>query len=273
MVKQEVAPETTETPGTSETTETVAAETTETEAADTAEGGEEPATEEAGSEAKVENQIPYARFKKINDERKALLEENARLKASAPKPSEPVADPKSKLTGKLKVAPAGLNEMEQMEWYIANGVELHAPRVVETFMQEKFGMSLDAASAILAQSGQMTHETIVTRFEAACKDRGLDPRNEALRDSIGFIMDKNKFTRFDDAFNALYGETKAAPAAPKRRPNGAEVGGVQGSGLSKVSALPFTTAEATKLAAEGKRIGTPTVTEILAARQEKTARR
>lgn len=252
-------------------TETVA-ETVETEtevetAADDSAGdhGDDDAEGEPDQQGKAS--IPYARFKDVNGKRKAAeakaIELQAKLDALTPKKEEKAVEPKARLRG-LKQAPADWTPMEQMEHYIMAAVEAH-PEIIEGILEKKFGMSVDAAAATLAQARPRVQRDIRTEFETACKAHGLDPNDKLVQHMVGTAMDGGLARTFDEAMDAFVkpkGNGKTT-TTERRRVNGAETDSVDVSGLTRVNKTFLSKDEATALAAQGKRVVQKSVVELL----------
>lgn len=245
----------------------------EIETADESAGTENTETAETvADEAGAEGPIPYRRFHEVNEAKKAAEAELATAKAKlaalekpAPEPEKPKPDPKAKLKGGIPKAPDGLSAEQQFEWYVRSGLDMHVDDVMEDYFQRKFGQSPDAVAAITAQNARTTRDTIIKDYTAAAKSRGLDPENTHIKKAVGLMMDSGEFETFSAAFESLYGPAKkATPTTRATNGHGAEIDGLDPGALSRVRSMPKTTKEAMNLAAAGKMIEQPSVTEILA---------
>ena len=245
--------------------------TTETPADDSADG-EEESTEDSGTdqETKGETNVPYSRFKSVNERRKAaeakLAEVEAKLAAATPKEGPKPPSPKDKLKRGLKPAPADMTALEQMEYYALETLEQH-PEILDAWFERKFGMPADQAAATLAHTTTTTRETIVAQFEKACSERGLDPKNPAVQDAVGRMMDSKNYKTFGEAMD-VFVKPKTNGNPPRKIVKGAETSGVDVVGLSRVRVLPKTAREAGILAAQGKSIEHVSVSDILKASVE-----
>jgi hypothetical protein len=255
--EEEVATETTEEP-------TV----TDTPADDSADGDEDGTEAEPEShETKGETNVPYSRFKSVNERRKAAearaAELEAKLAAATPKEEPKPVSPRDRLKRTLTPAPADMTPLEQMEHYALQTIELH-PEILDSWFESKFGMPADQAAATLAHTTTTTRETIVAQFEKACGDRGLDPKNPAVQDAVGRMMDSKKYKSFGEAMD-VFVKPKTNGTAPRKVVKGAETQCVDVVGLSRVRVLPKTAKEAGVLAAQGKSIEHVSVSDILKA--------
>lgn len=241
---------------------------TDTPADDSADGDTGAADDAgAGQAAAGDSNVPYSRFKQVNERRKAAeartAELEAKLAALAPKePPKPVSA-RDKLKRSLTPAPADMTPLEQMEHYALETIEQH-PEILDAWFERKFGMPADQAAATLAHTTTTTRETIVAQFEKACGDRGLDPKNPAVQDAVGRMMDSKKFKSFGEAMD-VFVKPKTNGTAPRQVAKGAESQGVVVDGLSRVRILPKTAKEAGVLAAQGKAIEHVSVSDILKA--------
>ena len=255
--------------GTGETASTETAENTpitETSADDSAAGDTDDSGETAGGATETAGtQIPYDRFKKVNEQRKAAeakaAELQARIDELTPKPK---VEAKDKLKRSLKQAPADMTPLEQMEFYGLSTLEEH-PEVLDAWFERKFGMSPEAAAATLAHTTTTSRATILGQFEKACNDRGLDPRNPSVQEAVGRLMDSKKFNSFGEAMDVFVKPKTNGTVAPRKVGKGAESESVAVEGLSRVRILPRTAQEAHALAAKGQAIEHESVTNVLAA--------
>ena len=260
-------PETTTDAGT--VTEETATDTTEeapiteTPADDSADGEDgESEGDGEGQAASGKTNVPYDRFKSVNERRKSAELEVAALKAKleALTPKEPVRpeDPRAKLK-KIVAAPADFSPLEQFEYYGQQTLEKHLPEMLERLI----GMKPEAAAAVLGFSKDSSRETIKGQFEKACTDRGLNAKDANLQAIVGSAMDTGKFKTFGDAMD-VFVKPKTNGTGPKKVVGkGAESEGVDVGGLSRVRALPKNAKEAGVLAAQGKSVEHVSVTDIL----------
>jgi len=253
----EAAPEATE--------ETTA---TESPADDSVVGGEDGSEDHAAAQEEDagKTHVPYSRFKSINERRKAAeakaAELEAKLAALTPKPEPVVIAPKDKLKRGLRPAPADMTPLEQMEYFALETLEQH-PEVIDAWFERTFGMAPDVAAATLSYSSNATRDTIVGQFEKACGERGLDPKNPAIQDAVGRMMDSKKFKTFGEAMDVFVKPKTNGNSPVKKVVKGAESDGVEVGGLSRVRILPRTAREAAALAAQGKSIEQLSVTDLL----------
>jgi hypothetical protein len=241
---------------------------TDTPADDSADGdNDETETGTQDHEAKAESHIPYSRFKSVNERMKAAeakaAELEARLQALTPRVEPPPVLPKDKLKRSLKAAPADMSPLEQMEYYALETIEQHS-EVLDNWFEKKFGMTADQAAATLAHTTTTTRETIVAQFEKACSERGLDPRNPAVQDSVGRMMDSKKFKSFGEAMD-VFVKPKTNGTVQRKNVKGPETVGVEIGGLSSVRVLPKNAKEAGILASQGKSVEHVSVSDILKA--------
>ena len=240
---------------------------TDTSADDSA-GGDDGAVDDdaASQDATGKTNVPYSRFKNVNERRKAAELENAELKgrlaALEPKREEAkTASPKDRLKGVTPADPTW-TPAQQLEHYALETLEKH-PEIIDRRIKELFGMDPAAAAATLSYSKVSNQRTIRGEFEQACREHGLDPANEGVQNVIGGAMDTKKFRTFGEAMDAILPKTKSGTAPKKVNGKGAESDGVDVEGLSRVKALPKDAREAGVLAAQGKQIELRSVTDIL----------
>jgi len=243
---------------------------TETPADDSADGDED-ATEgdDTAQETKGDAHVPYARFKTVNERRKAAeakaAELEAKLAALIPKEEKKQVSPKEKLKG-LKPAPSDMPPLEQFEHYALETLEAH-PEILDAWFERKFGMAPDLAASTLVHSTKTTQAAIRQQFESACSERGLDPRNPTLQHMVGTAMDSGRAKSFAEAMD-VFAKPKQKTNGTTQKPTatkGAESNGVDVDGLSRVRVLPRTAREASLLAAQGKAIEHVSVSDILKA--------
>lgn len=263
----EVTPETGT--GTNDVAEESAEETpgAATLADDSAGGNGESEDDAEGHEAAGKTNVPYSRFKSVNDRRKAaeaaVAELQAQLAAQSQKAEAKPLTTADRLKKGLKAAPADMSALEQMEFYNLETMEQHLPEMFDRIFEAKFGMKPEAAAAVLGHSSVTTREQIVQQFEAAAGARGLDPKNPKLQDAVGRLMDSKQFKNFGEAMD-VFVKPKTNGIIPKKSTGkGAETDGLDVGGLSRVKALPKTAKEAGILAAQGKSIEHVSVSDIL----------
>ena len=249
-----------------ETTEE--AEVTETPADDSADGDDDGSEADAAAqEAAGKTNVPYSRFKNVNERRKAAeartAELEARLAALTPKEEVKPVAPKDRLKG-LKAAPMDMSPIEQMEFYGLQALEAH-PEILDQWFERKFGVKPEAAAATLAHSTVSTRDQIRSQFETACAARGLNSKDPNLQAIVGSAMDTGKFKSFGEAMD-VFVKPKTNGTSPKKVVGkGAESEGVDVGGLSRVRVLPKNAKEAGVLAAKGQAIEHVSVTDILKA--------
>jgi len=265
-------PETTADAGTANE-ETVTETTEETPVIDTpADDSADDDSEDSEGEVtaqgvKGETNVPYSRFKNVNERRKAAELKASELEAKLQKyegPKGPVAaTPKERIKG-LKAAPVDMTPIEQMEWYGVQALEAH-PEILDQWFERKFGVKPEAAAATLAHSTVSTRDQIRSQFEAACAARGLNSKDPNLQAIVGSAMDTGKFKSFGEAMD-VFVKPKTNGTSPKKVVGkGAESEGVDVGGLSRVRVLPKNAKEAGVLAAKGQAIEHVSVTDILKA--------
>jgi len=269
MAEPEIAPATGT--GTEETVVETPEETpiTGTPADDSADGEDEVLEADAAEvEAGTKTNVPYSRFKSVNERRKAAeartAELEAKLAALTPKEEAKPTQPKDKLKRTLTPAPADMTPLEQMEYYGLQTLETH-PEIFDAWFEKTFGIPADQAAATLAHATTTTRETIVAQFEKACEDRGLDPKNPSVQDAVGRLMDSKKYRNFGEAMDVFVKPKPSAPIQKKPATKGAESEGLALGGFSRVAVLPKTAKEAGILAAQGKAIEHVSVSDILRA--------
>jgi len=243
------------------------AEVTDTPADDSADGDDATDGDDSGHQAAAGTNVPYSRFKSVNDKRKAAeaksAELEAKLAALSPK-AEPVA-PKDRLKRALKPAPEGSTPLEAMEHYALETLETH-PEIFDQWFESKFGMPADQAAATLAHTTTTTREAIRSQFDAACGERGIDPKNPAVQDAVGRMMDSKKYRSFGEALDVFVKPKATTTTVTKKStPKGPESSGVDVDGLSRVRILPKSAREASELAAKGQRVEHMSVSDILRA--------
>lgn len=254
-------------------TEEAATETTEetdatdTPADDSADGDEDGSeADAAAAEAAGKTNVPYARFKSVNERRKMadakVAELEAKLAALTPKEEVKPVAPKDRLKRGITPAPADMTPLEQMEHYALQTLETH-PEILDAWFEKKFGMAPDAAAATLAYSKDSTQSTIRAQFEKACTERGLDPKDPNLQVMVGSAMDTKKFRTFGDAMDVFVKPKTNGSATKRQVGKGAESDGVDVTGLTRAGRSILTKDEATALAEKGQRVPQKSVVDIL----------
>lgn len=269
MADPETQPET----GTGEQEEVAQEATEETPAVDTPaddsadDEQDEPEVGTQDHEAKPETNVPYSRFKSVNERRKAAETENIELKAKlaalTPKEEAKPESPKARLKG-LQPAPADMTPLEQMEFYGLQALEKH-PEFLDKWFAAKFGMAPEQAAATLSYTTTSTQDTIRSQFEAACAERGLDSKSPAIRDAVGRMMDSNKYKNFGEAMD-VFVKPRTNGTKPQQKPEqkrGPETGGVDVTGLQRSVKTILDKNEATAMAEKGVRVPQKSITEIL----------
>jgi len=252
--------------------EDIAADPVEVEADESAEdeaGDADGDGEEVEAEASGKDVVRYSRFKSVNDRRKAAEAKAAALEAEVARlrPKEDKPQPKGikeRLKADYKPAPADLSALEQMQYYGVQALEQHLPEMLDQWFETKFGTKPEAAAATLAHSAVSTREQIIRQFTEAAESHGLNPKDDGLRSAVGVLMDTGKFKTFNEALDVF--KAAGVKVQQKTKPvngKGAEVEGVDLSGLVRVRNPIITTEQAMSLAAKGQRVEQRSVTEIL----------
>lgn len=260
-------PETTVAPGTTEPAETETTPTVETppggdvpEMTETGGGGEGTGGNEPGKsgEGKGEGPVPYARFKEVNEERKAFktrLEELERKFQSLDKPKDaPPPEPKK---AALVRPPQPITDPDEL-------FDFYATQVVDRRIKEIFGDPTVIKQAAVSYT-ESTQERVVREFNEAASARGLDPSNEPLRVAVAAALSSGKYNSMGSAIDSLFVAKPKAPETPAKPNggNGAARDGMSPTGLTRVTDLPMTKEEAMALTKQGKVAPQVSVMDIL----------
>lgn len=234
---------------TAQETETTASESVETPA------GAENTVATPQAEA-APGPIPYARFKEINEERKALKAQLEELQTKLAERATPVA-PAEPATP--EAPPEHLSAEAKLNWYIEKG----ARRLIES----ELGMPLKDAKTLLAVGRESAQDYAQRRWNDICRTNKVDPEDKEVMASVRDMVKKGYAP--EDAIElsaARLGKGKFAP--PSRAVATVESEGVTGVG-SVERWIPRDKAEATAGAAKGKKAPHLTIEEIFEARKRK----
>lgn len=230
----------------------------ESHAEETATTSAETQTTETGHDegtATVAHQIPYSRFKQVNDKlrdsklRIAELEEAVAAKSAA---TPVVLD--------LPEPPEGLTEKQRVAWYIQ--------KVGRKAVEDEIGMPLSELKNLLKVVPETSRASNEQKWKDACAERGLDPKDErVLEMTVGFV--KGNGMELDTAMDRVQSILKSTKAgvAPKQR---MENSGVNGS-MTVEKLLTWDKDSATEAAKAGKRSQHLTIEQIIAEKKKRAA--
>jgi hypothetical protein len=212
-------------------------------------------------------QIPYPRFKQVNDRLKeaklriAELEQANATSNASPPPGTTVAPGATAGSYDLPDPPANLNEKQRVAWYI-NTLGKQA-------VEADLGMSLADVKQLLSAVPDASRISAEQQWREACDAYGLDPKDEAtLELAIGYVKGNNM--DLDTAMSKVKQIVKpeAAPvtkgvSTPQRMENT----GVNGN-LTAEDFLTWDKKAAVDAAHAGKRSRHLTIEEIIEAKRK-----
>lgn len=241
-------------------------ENSDTDAQDGADDGGEK-----GGAGETQRSVPYQRFRQVISARNDLRSENERLKGQLEvlQAQAPNGHAKEDNSEADEEPPAHLTPNQKLNWYIQKGVERHSAATFEKQMQAQFGMAPKEVASVLAGLRAHTQESVLSRYQAACTERGVDPKERAIRRAVAAYMQANQ-VQPEAALDALI---KVAGATKSSQPQ--HSADMLAFGLTGVTAVddanPRSFEDANRLAREGKAITPRSAVEIL--RRADTARK
>lgn len=192
--------------------------------------------------------IPKGRFDEVLGERNTLREEKREFENR-------MAALESKLTPKEESAlpdpPSNLSERETIEWYVENG----ATRAIEN----KLGMSLDAARTLLAGSKATAEQSNEARWNSLCAKHKLDPSDRMVQATVTGLMQGGKMTP-EEAVK----QTATRFGAFTKKPVATVPDGTQSGVMTQSDRQPKTREEAVEMAQAGQIAKQRSTLEILA---------
>jgi len=237
--------------------------------------------EGGNGEAEEVPQIPLGRFQEVNEARKALAGQNEELQRMNVELTErlqaiedrlPQGGRPTELQGQdgeiqaLPKAPDNLDQMEQISWYVREGIRQNLKSEMER-LYPNLGDTIQGSQTLLQGEAER-------RWNGLCQGVGLDPADPVVRSAAKGLVEGGM------AVEKALGEVKArisgtAGAPPAVRVARAETGhGAVSESVVSDSTVPFTHEAAVKAAKAGKRAPDLSIGEIFeAADRRRQARR
>ena len=257
-----------------ETEGTTAASETSTEGATSTEN-QQATTEESQNtnEGQQEgaagtHQVPYSRFKQVNEEKKDLRVQNAELQQRLSALEQRASSTNTSTTSatdslQLPEPPSNLDEKQRVAWYINT--------VGKSMIERELGMPVDQVKTLLSTVPAASKEAGRAEWANLCQNHGLDPTDERVVEmGIGFI--KGNGMEPEDALKRIKSilGTKPAGEGTSVTPQETETSGVNGS-MTAESILTWNKRDAADAAAKGQASKHLTIEEIIEAKKKERA--
>ncbi len=233
--------------------ETVASETTETTETATETNAEASGEDTTGKGWNSETQARFAKIREQREEAKAVAQEEREARIAAEARLQALE--KASISKESEKPPDGLSEQEQIDWRISQGVNKwwgkHFPDI-----------SPEAAKTALSGMPEASRSAQKARWDALCKDAGIDPNSIQVQTYAKGLASDPKATLESMVAGCakVFGKK---PSKDERKPPHRMELGTQTTEMLDEEDIPMDKRSAVKAAMEGKRSPHVDASEIL----------